>query len=151
MDDFTQTVVAMNNFCEEIGRNPLLVQGAGGNISVKHERKLYVKASGKRLAEANNEDIFVTVDLHNQLSLCEQGDFRVRWECSNKLSNRPSIETILHAVLPQRFVLHLHAINSCQSWFVEHQKSFSPIVYPVNLFGSLFLTKNLDQNAKKFM
>ena len=112
MDDFTQTVVAMNNFCEEIGRNPLLVQGAGGNISVKHERKLYVKASGKRLAEANNEDIFVTVDLHNQLSLCEQGDFRVRWECSNKLSNRPSIETILHAVLPQRFVLHLHAINS---------------------------------------
>jgi len=49
----------LNNLSARIGRQPLLVQGAGGNTSLKDNNILWVKASGKWLAEAGNENIFV--------------------------------------------------------------------------------------------
>ena len=53
-------------FCKlsaEIGRNPLLVQGAGGNTSIKEEDLLWVKASGTWLSEATEKKTMVAVDL----------------------------------------------------------------------------------------
>ena len=46
-----------------VGRNILLVQGAGGNSSIKHDDILWVKASGTWLADAEQKDIFVPVPL----------------------------------------------------------------------------------------
>ena len=39
------------------------MQGAGGNISWKDDKELWVKASGKWIADAKKEEIFVKVDL----------------------------------------------------------------------------------------
>ena len=50
-------------FCSSIGRNKLLVQGAGGNVSWKNKDILNVKASGTWLSDALYQDIFVSVDL----------------------------------------------------------------------------------------
>ena len=41
----------------------MLVQGAGGNTSYKNGNKMWIKASGKWLANATHENIFVLVDL----------------------------------------------------------------------------------------
>ena len=46
-----------------VGRNILLVQGAGGNSSLKDDDVLWVKASGTWLADAEAKDIFVPVAL----------------------------------------------------------------------------------------
>ena len=94
-----------------VGSNINLVQGAGGNTSVKHDGVLWVKASGAWLSEADTRDIFVPVDLPGALRALEQGTEKMPVaDPSAKL--RPSIETSLHALLPHRVVLHVHAVNA---------------------------------------
>lgn len=95
----------------EVGRDPELVQGAGGNSSLKHDGVLWVKASGKWLSEASADDIFVPVALDAARGIAASGndDFSAAALGDRKL--RPSIETGLHALLPHRVVLHVHSIN----------------------------------------
>ena len=64
-------------YCSTIGADPLLVQGAGGNVSWKEEDTLWVKASGTWLAEAAGKDIFVPVDLPHLRAAIASGDFSV--------------------------------------------------------------------------
>ncbi|MEO0633779.1 MAG: class II aldolase, partial [Pseudomonadota bacterium] len=45
-----------------LGSDPLQVQGAGGNTSIKDGAVMWIKASGTQLAQANTEEIFVAVD-----------------------------------------------------------------------------------------
>lgn len=94
-----------------IGSDPSLVQGAGGNTSIKNGDVLYVKASGTRLARAADEDIFVAVDLRDlraaisQNSTCDENALLI----GNSLL-RASIETPLHAVIPHKAVIHVHSV-----------------------------------------
>lgn len=104
-----QTVSQM---CADLGKDPLLVQGAGGNVSWKEHETLWIKGSGTWLANANNEDIFVPVNLrHLQDALAKQ-DFDVSPQTIGEHKLRPSIETTLHALMPRQVVAHLHAINA---------------------------------------
>jgi len=94
-----------------LGRDMSLVQGAGGNTSVKEGDVLWVKASGAWLSEADKRDIFVPVDLPGALRALGQGIEKMPVaDPAAKL--RPSIETSLHALLPHRVVLHVHAVNT---------------------------------------
>jgi rhamnose utilization protein RhaD (predicted bifunctional aldolase and dehydrogenase) len=98
-------------FCAQIGADPLMVQGAGGNVSWKERAALWVKASGAWLAEAESKEIFVSVNLaHLQDALAKQ-DFSVKPEVNSNSGLRPSIETLLHALMPHRVVVHLHAVE----------------------------------------
>lgn len=99
-------------FCAEIGRDPLLVQGAGGNVSWKQDRVLHIKASGTWLADALDRDIFVPVDLVALRQALVDGNYKVRPHALGTDALRPSIETALHALMPQRIVMHLHAIEA---------------------------------------
>lgn len=94
-----------------MGSNINLVQGAGGNTSIKSDGVLWVKASGTWLAEANKRDIFVPVDLHAARRALEQGIETVP-VADPSAPLRPSIETLLHAVLPHRVVFHVHAVGT---------------------------------------
>lgn len=99
-------------FCARIGADPLLVQGAGGNVSWKDDAVLWIKASGTWLAEAESKEIFVPVNLtHLQDSLGKQ-DFTVKPMVNSNSGLRPSIETLLHALMPHRIVVHLHAVDA---------------------------------------
>lgn len=91
---------AFRRFSSLVGRNPSLTQGPGGNTSLKADGKLWVKASGKYLSEALNEEIFV------ELSLNEDGTYD-KVHASDPL--RPSIETFFHSMIPYKFVVHLHS------------------------------------------
>lgn len=101
------------NFCNEIGKNRLLVQGAGGNVSYKDSDLLYIKASGKRIGNAKAEEIFVPVDLKILNYELDRKNFSIipKIDGSSSLQLKPSIETIMHALMPEKFVLHLHAID----------------------------------------
>ena len=94
-------------------------QGAGGNTSVKAEGIMWVKASGTWLAEADKREIFVPVAVEPLVAALEAGDDRADTaitdfvvEPLNESGLRPSIETSVHAVLPQAVVAHFHCVNT---------------------------------------
>jgi rhamnose utilization protein RhaD (predicted bifunctional aldolase and dehydrogenase) len=98
-------------FCAQIGADSLLVQGAGGNVSWKDENVLWVKASGTWLADAELKEIFVPVNLPLLQTALNNQDFTVEPEVTVDSDLRPSIETLLHALMPQKVVVHLHAVE----------------------------------------
>lgn len=98
-------------YCAKLGTDPLLVQGAGGNVSWKAGGSLWIKASGTWLAQALEKDIFVAVDLPHLKAAIASGDMTVTPRPTSDSALRPSIETLLHALMPQRVVVHLHAIE----------------------------------------
>jgi len=97
----------------------MLVQGAGGNVSWKSGDTLWVKASGTCLADAERNDIFVPVDLPHLTSALSSGDFSVIPRLRGQSRLRPSIETLLHALMPHQVVVHLHAIEIL-AWLVRN-------------------------------
>lgn len=98
-------------FCQAAGSDPLLVQGAGGNVSWKEGDTLWIKASGTWLADAGKKDIFVQVELGRLQMGLAQDDYEVMPKAAGASSLKPSIETLLHALMPHRVVVHLHAVE----------------------------------------
>ena len=102
-----------------IGCDASLVQGSSGNTSVKLDGTLWIKASGKWLAYADQEEIFVPVALPDCLDCLAEGRPLPPHKGSSWTSGlRPSIETFMHAVLPQRYVAHVHSVNTI-AWAVR--------------------------------
>src|SRR3954464_12991143 len=101
----------VRTYCAVIGADPLLVQGAGGNVSWKDGDTLWIKASGTWLADATRKDIFVPVDLAHLRAAIDAGAMDVQPRTVGESALRPSIETLLHALMPQPVVVHLHAVE----------------------------------------
>ena len=107
-----------------LGANPDLVLHGGGNTSVKIKKKdffgiskeyLYVKGSGCDLATINEDD-FSACDMQDLLSLSLMDDLsdtnmvnQSRASMLDPNSLTPSIEAIVHAVIPSKYVDHTHA------------------------------------------
>ena len=99
----------------QIGADPLLIQGPGGNTSIKEGGGLWIKASGTNLADALTRDVFVPCDLEAMRSAVAEGQARADQPAEFALVSgglRPSIETSLHAVFAQRIVIHVHCVNT---------------------------------------
>ncbi|MEM6384141.1 MAG: class II aldolase/adducin family protein [Pseudomonadota bacterium] len=94
------------------GKDPLRVQGPGGNTSIKVDRSLWIKASGTELADALDKPIFVEVD--HAIAHAEakgSGDGTCRAAIVDPTAGlRPSIETTFHALIPWRVVVHTHSV-----------------------------------------
>ena len=107
-----------------LGRDPSLVLHGGGNTSVKiretnivgeEEHILYVKGSGWDLATIE-EAGFSPVRIPHLLKLAKL-DYLSDPQMVNELKTQmtrasapsPSVETILHAILPYKYVDHTHA------------------------------------------
>tara|TARA_B110000014_G_C20118436_1_gene591602 strand:- start:1072 stop:2100 length:1029 start_codon:yes stop_codon:yes gene_type:complete len=106
----------ISELSSKIGNDLDLIQGAGGNTSEKKDNILWVKASGCWLSDALEENIFVPVRYKNILmNIDNKKSDPVSSEVVNydEIKNlRPSIETTLHAVMPYKYVVHTHSINS---------------------------------------
>jgi rhamnose utilization protein RhaD (predicted bifunctional aldolase and dehydrogenase) len=107
---------ALKALSRRVGADPLLVQAAGGNTSLKQDGVMWIKASGTWLQHAETRDIFVPVALGPLLKALERDDPAcetcadfVRGDLNN-LSLRPSIETTVHASFAHRVVVHVHCI-----------------------------------------
>lgn len=121
-------------FSVKIGSNPLLIQGAGGNTSIKIDNTLWVKASGIHLSTALDRHIFVPLNLNGIRKRLNAGENEVtQGEILNNTHTdnlRPSIETSLHALMPHKIVLHVHSVNA--------------IAFAIQSNGKTSLTKILD-------
>jgi rhamnose utilization protein RhaD (predicted bifunctional aldolase and dehydrogenase) len=96
-----------------VGRDLDLVQAGGGNTSLKEDGTLWVKASGKWLVHAAEDDMFLPVpmtDIARQLA-AEDEKFP-EYKTRTGAALRPSVETAVHAVMPQRVVIHVHSVRT---------------------------------------
>jgi rhamnose utilization protein RhaD (predicted bifunctional aldolase and dehydrogenase) len=102
------------------GKNPDYVLAGGGNTSWKEGDTLYIKASGTSLAAAV-PDAFVKMDRKALARIWENqypGSSAERESAvladlmaakkPGEEKKRPSVETLLHDILPFAFVVHLH-------------------------------------------
>ncbi|MCU1428006.1 MAG: short-chain dehydrogenase/reductase [Actinomycetia bacterium] len=107
-----------------LGADADLVMHGGGNTSVKVTEAdlfgdpvdvLYVKGSGSDLATVT-EHGFAPARLHHLLRLAELDELtdaqmaeQLRLACTRADAPAPSVEAVLHAILPATFVDHTHA------------------------------------------
>ncbi|MDX0678833.1 class II aldolase [Sinorhizobium medicae] len=109
---------ALLDLSARVGADTDLVQGAGGNTSIKEGGTLWIKASGLWLAHARQRDVMVPVALGPLLDALERDDpaaekaqdFVVK--DLNPSGLRPSIETTVHALMPQKVVVHVHCVET---------------------------------------
>lgn len=102
------------------GKNKEYVIAGGGNTSFKDEYTIWIKASGKALAELNeNGLVALSRDKLHIISGKTYSDEPVKREeeVKNDLfssiidpagDKRPSVETSLHEIIRYKFVVHLH-------------------------------------------
>lgn len=122
---YDQQLKELENISKAVGYSPDLVQGGGGNTSVKISDSLMaVKASGFQLKQITDREGFVVVNFHSvkkyyeSVDLSSSTDFEkesvefvknsvVELEGLKKL--RPSVEAGFHSVL-KKYVIHTHPV-----------------------------------------
>ncbi len=97
---------------QRVGSDPLLTQGSTGNSSIKVDGVLWVKASGRWMADALRDDILTPLDLAGVLDC-----LRRRIDPA-ELYPGASLETAMHAAIPYNVVLHVHCVDTL-SWAVR--------------------------------
>lgn len=95
-----------------VGNDPLLTQASTGNSSMKLDGVMWIKASGKWMADAHNAEILIPLDWAEVIECLQQNV-----DPADRFASA-SIETSMHAVLPRRVVLHVHSVNTI-AWAVR--------------------------------
>ena len=103
------------------GSDPEMVIAGGGNTSVKCGNRLFVKGSGTSLAKITAEG-FVEMDRPKLDGLLQQKLSTDRMEREAQFKHyvmaariapergqRPSVEAVLHHLMPRKFVVHTHS------------------------------------------
>jgi len=104
------------------GSNEEFVLAGGGNTSFKDNNTLYVKGSGAALSEIKPEQ-FVIMNLEQLLGIVEREYSQSKSHSKKEEealfdmmaarlpgeeNKRPSVECVLHAMFPYKYVLHVH-------------------------------------------
>lgn len=112
-----EALVAMSN---KYGADAEYVLAGGGNTSFKTEDTLFVKGSGTALSTIT-ADGFVKIDRASLEKIWDMTFSSVEAEREAQVleammssrkkgeeAKRPSVETLLHDLLPQKYILHVH-------------------------------------------
>lgn len=114
------TLEVLIDYSRRYGADAALVNAGGGNTSAKDGDIMYIKCSGTALKDAS-ADSFARMDMKALRSILTRhypdtdrereaaflADMMAA-RCPGEESKRPSVETLLHAIFPQKYVLHLH-------------------------------------------
>ncbi len=116
---YINELMALAAMSNKYGADSAYVLAGGGNTSFKSDKNLWVKGSGTSLATIKAEDFVVLerAKLENMWHtaypeeekareaavLADMMAARVEGE-----TRRPSVETLLHNLFPQRYILHVH-------------------------------------------
>jgi len=102
----------LRELTQRVGSNPLLAQASTGNTSLKLDGVLWIKASGRWMADAQQNEILIPLDLA-EVHQCWQRDL----DPAERFPGA-SLETAMHALLPHAVVLHVHCVNTI-AWAVR--------------------------------
>jgi len=114
---FINELIGISRF---YGGNPEYTLAGGGNTSYKNNETLFVKASGASLSDARG-DSFVKMDRSALNAIWDKtypasGDEREKEVLADLMASRaegegqkrPSVEALLHDIIPFAYVVHLH-------------------------------------------
>jgi rhamnose utilization protein RhaD (predicted bifunctional aldolase and dehydrogenase) len=113
LPDHEAELYRLRQLTARIGSDPLLTQASTGNCSTKLDDVLWIKASGKWMADAMRDDILIPLDLTGGVMQC-----LLRGVDPVERYPNASLETAVHAALPHRVVLHVHSVNTI-AWAVR--------------------------------
>ena len=109
-------------YSREVGADPAMVIAGGGNSSVKNRTELWVKASGYAMGAMPPEGM-LRLDMAEVRALLaaripgparEDADAYIAQRLLDARIDpprpdiRPSVEAVMHAVIPYKFVMHTH-------------------------------------------
>lgn len=110
----------ITNISHKYGADPRYVLAGGGNTSYKDEEYLYIKGSGTSLATIT-KDGFVKMSRKSLDKIWDKAYSQNQNEreaevlfdmmasrCYGEEDKRPSVETLLHNLFEQKYVLHVH-------------------------------------------
>jgi rhamnose utilization protein RhaD (predicted bifunctional aldolase and dehydrogenase) len=150
------------------GSDPEMVIAGGGNTSVKVGDKMWVKGSGFALATIPPEG-FVEMDRPKLQKLLEGElpvDRNAREEQFKKhvmgarlapeLGQRPSVEAVLHHLMPGKFVVHSH--STLVNMFTCHTKGEQTIketlgdavIWVANVDPGFVLAQTIDKSLHEY-
>ncbi len=140
------SIETLVEFSNRYGKNAAFVLAGGGNTSYKNEENLYIKGSGTSLATITAEG-FVKMDRSRLAKIWENqysADTATREaevlrdlmasKCIGEEAKRPSVETLLHDLFPQTFILHVHpssvnAVTCCAGAEAKVKELFPDAVW----------------------
>ncbi len=103
----------LRELTQRVGSNPLLAQASTGNTSIKLDGVLWIKASGRWMADARQNEILIPLDLADvHASACSGISIR-RSGIPARRSKPPCMP-----ILPHPVVLHVHCVNTI-AWAVR--------------------------------
>ena len=117
-DDPLDVIVKLSRF---FGSDPSIVLAGGGNTSCKIDDILYVKGSGTALATMTRDGFVkmdrkklselanATLDEDPQTRKAQCKELISSARCEPEKGQRPSVEVLLHHLVPGRYVVHSHA------------------------------------------
>ncbi len=113
-------LTSLVEYSNRYGSDPGMVLAGGGNTSMKTDQTLYVKGSGTSLATIT-EDGFVVMSRRGLGEIWKKKYPKEQAEREAAVladmmaarrpgeeNKRPSVETLLHDLFPQKFILHVH-------------------------------------------
>lgn len=108
---------AMNLFfdtCSQMGYDYELCQGAGGNVSIKVDQYMIIKASGVALRDVNGLSGWSVIEQAKipakEIDSEEELIFYIDQAKAAPHHARPSMETAMHSALNEKVVLHCHPV-----------------------------------------
>ncbi len=116
---YTAELAALAAMSNQYGADAAFVLAGGGNTSFKSDQNLWVKGSGTSLATIKPQDFVVLerAKLNLMWSAQYPADEKAREAAVladmmaariEGETRRPSVETLLHNLFPQRYILHVH-------------------------------------------
>ena len=131
MNNINSSIKQLKDLSVNIGTNNRFIQDSGGNTSFKSGNKMWVKASGKQLKDANKENIFVCLEnkeKHNCLIDKDLNSIQLKQIGLNPLKS--SIETLLHAIMPYGFVIHSHPLDVIrETVIIDNYENISKLMF----------------------
>ncbi|MBE6726697.1 MAG: SDR family oxidoreductase [Ruminococcaceae bacterium] len=113
-------IESLVEYSNRYGSDPGMVLAGGGNTSMKTDQTIYVKGSGTSLATIT-EAGFVVMSRRKLAEIWRKKYSKKQAEREAEVledmmaarlpgeeAKRPSVETLLHDLFPQKFVLHVH-------------------------------------------
>ncbi len=155
------------DFAHRWGDDPFLIQGPGGNLSQKDSGRLWIKGSGFDWKSISKTKGMVEVNVESFLSAAEKAACEKDYADAvgaarvDLMDARPSMELGFHALLPQKYVIHVHSLvgilldwsfssslgAGIQDWLAE--QGVRCVQIPVCMPG-LELMKEFQQRLSEF-
>lgn len=129
----------IRDLCAWLARDPLLVQATGGNCSWKHGNNLFIKASGTRISRKPEDNIFVSVSMQYLSDRINQRIYDLPISNFEGGTLRPSLEVMMHALLPHKYVVHFHSVDALSELVCENAE-----IYFSETLGNKFKWKLYD-------